>query len=143
MKSKILVGLQFFIIFLMLLPIGAQTKYPAIGLTVIVIALFIGILAIFEHKRGNFNIRPDIKDNCELVMSGIYRFVRHPMYLSVLLAMFGVAIMYFTYYEFALFIFLVITLVVKLLYEEHLWKCHDKEYGEYMKKTKRLIPFLF
>jgi len=143
MKSKILVGLQFFIIFLMVLPIGSQEKHPSIGLGVIAIALLVGILAIAEHKRGNFNIRPDIKDSCELVMSGIYRFVRHPMYLSVLLAMFGVAIIYFTYYEFALFIFLVITLMVKLLYEEHLWKCHDKEYSEYMKKTKRLIPFLF
>lgn len=143
MKSKILVGLQFFIIFLMLLPIGSPVEYPYIGLTVIGIALLIGFLAITEHERGNFNIRPDIKEDGELVMSGIYRFVRHPMYLSVLLAMFGVAMVFFTYYEFVLFIFLVMTLVVKLLYEEHLWKCHDKAYCEYMKKTKRFIPFLF
>ena len=143
MKSKILVGLQFFIIFLMLLPIGSQAKHPYIGLGVIAIALLIGILAIAEHKRDNFNIRPDIKDSCELVMSGIYRFVRHPMYLSVLLGMFGVAIIYCTYYEFALFLFLVTTLIVKLFYEEYLWTCHDKVYCEYIKKTKRLIPFVF
>ncbi len=143
MKSKILVGLQFFIIFLMLLPIGAKTQYPYIGLSIIAVALLVGVLAITEHKQGNFNIRPDIKENGELVMSGIYRFVRHPMYLSVLLGMFGVAIIYFTYYEFVLFLFLAITLMIKLFYEEHLWKCHTPEYSEYMKKTKRLVPFIF
>lgn len=143
MKSKILVGLQFFIIFLMLLAVGSQTKHPYVGLTIVALGLVVGMLAISEHKRGNFNIRPDIKENAELVMGGIYRFVRHPMYLSVLLSMLGVAIIYFTYYEFVLFILLLITLLVKLHYEESLWQCHDEIYCEYMKKTKRLIPFIF
>lgn len=143
MKSKILVGLQFFIILLMLLPIGSQTKYPYIGLTIIGIALLIGFLAIAEHKRDNFNIRPDIKEDGELVTSGIYRFVRHPMYLSVIVGMFGLLIIYSSYYELILFLFLVLTLLTKLLYEEQLWQCHDESYCEYMQKTKRLIPFLF
>ncbi len=143
MKSKILVALQFLIIFLMLLPIGSQTEHLLIGVAFIAMAMLVGFLAIAEHQRGNFNIRPDIKEDCKLVITGIYRFIRHPMYLSVLLAMFGVALIYATYYEFILFLFLVATLIVKLLYEESLWKCHDEAYSEYMKKTYRFIPFLF
>jgi len=143
MKSKILVALQFLIIFLMLLSIGSQTEYLLVGVAFIAMAMLVGFLAIAQHQRGNFNIRPDIKEDCKLVITGIYRFIRHPMYLSVLLAMFGVALIYATYYEYILFLFLVITLIVKLLYEESLWKCHDEAYSEYMKKTYRFIPFLF
>jgi len=143
MKSKILVGLQFFIIFMMILPISSQTQYLYPGLGILVLGLIIGLLAIKEHKRGNFNIRPDIKENCELVTTGVYAYVRHPMYLSVLLSMLGIAIIYFTYYEFALYALLVITLLVKLFYEESLWKCHNPAYENYMRKTKRVIPFVF
>ena len=143
MKSRVLVGLQFFFIFLMLLPLGTKTIHPIFGLLFVVVGLVIGLLAITSHKRGNFNIRPDIKESCELVTTGIYAYVRHPMYLSVILSMFGIALIYFTYYEFVLFVLLVLTLLVKLFYEESLWKCHSTEYEAYMKRTKRLIPFIF
>jgi len=143
MKSKILVGLQFFIIFLMILPFGAPTQHIYFGSLILIFGIIIGLLGIKEHESGNFNICPDIKENCELVTSGIYAYIRHPMYLSVLLSMFGIAVIYFTYYEFALFIFLLITLLVKMFYEEHLWKCHNPAYIEYVQKTKRLLPFVF
>ena len=143
MKSRVLVGLQFFFIFLMLLPLGTRTIHPILGFAVFAIGLTIGLLAIKEHKKGNFNIRPDIKESCELVTSGVYSFVRHPMYLSVVLSMLGIAIVYFAYYEFLLFTLLVVTLLVKLFYEESLWRCHNSEYEAYIKRTKRLIPFIF
>lgn len=143
MKSRILVGLQFVIIFLMIFPLGSKTLHADFGLAVLVVGVVIGLLALKEHEKGNFNIRPDIKENCELVTSGIYFYIRHPMYLSVLLSMLGIAIIYFTYYEVILYILLVITLSVKLFYEESLWQCHGPEYEQYMKTTKRLIPFIF
>ena len=143
MVSRFLVFLQFFIIFLMLLPISAQTTHLYVGLAVLVVGIVIGVLAIKEHKPDNFNIIPDIKEQCELVTTGVYAFVRHPMYLSVMLSMLGVSIIYFTYYEFVLFGVLLIVLNIKLFYEEHLWKCHSDAYVEYKKKTKRLIPFIY
>jgi protein-S-isoprenylcysteine O-methyltransferase Ste14 len=143
MKSRILVGLQFFIIFLMALPFTSKTTYPELGLIILVIGVVIGVFAINEHEKGNFNIRPIIKEDCMLVTTGIYSHIRHPMYLSVLLSMLGIAIIYFTYYEVTLYLLLVITLLVKLFYEESLWKCHGPEYEQYMKTTKRLIPFVF
>ena len=143
MKSRILVGIQFFLIFMMLLPLDSQTQHPYIGMVILVVGIAIGLLAIQTHESGNFNIRPDIKENCELVTHGIYAYVRHPMYLSVLISMLGIAIIYFTYYEFALYILLLLTMLMKLFYEESLWKCHNPAYLEYMKKTKRLIPFIF
>ena len=143
MIGRVLVGLQFFFIFLMLLPLSEPTLHPYIGMSIAALGILIGLLAIKEHQSGNFNIRPDIKENCELVTTGVYAYVRHPMYLSVILSMLGVAIIYFTYYEFVLFTLLLLTLLVKLFYEERMWKCHSGEYEAYMKRTKRLIPFIF
>ncbi|WP_457746878.1 methyltransferase family protein [Sulfurimonas sp.] len=143
MISKILVFLQFFIIFLMLLPLGTDTKYLSIGLFVLFAGLVIGLLALNKNVLGNFNIRPDIKEECKLITDGIYGYIRHPMYLSVLLSMLGIALIYFTYYELVLFSILFIVLISKLLYEESLWECHSNEYALYKTKTKRLIPFIF
>ncbi|MEO1938727.1 MAG: isoprenylcysteine carboxylmethyltransferase family protein [Sulfurimonas sp.] len=143
MKSKILVFLQFFIIFLMILPLGMPTKFFYEGLGVMAVGGLIGLLAIKEHGSGNFNIRPDIKEGCSLVTTGIYAYVRHPMYLSVLLMMFGFVLLYPLYYEIVLYLFLIIVIVSKMLYEERLWSCHDEKYLKYKRRVKRLIPFLF
>ncbi|NPA65398.1 MAG: isoprenylcysteine carboxylmethyltransferase family protein [Epsilonproteobacteria bacterium] len=143
MKSKILVFLQFFTILLMIFPFGKEVSYPFLGTAFIVFGMGIGLLAIKTHQQGNFNIRPDIKENCELVTHGIYAYIRHPMYLSVLVMMFGFLILYSDLYRFILYIFLVIVLHVKLHYEESLWVCHSKEYEAYKQRTKKLIPFIY
>ncbi len=143
MKSKVLVFLQFFIIFLMSLSYGDATSHKFIGILFLIVGATIGVLALKKHKVGNFNIRPDIKEHCELVTDGIYKYIRHPMYLSVLTMMFGVLILYFSLYELILYIFLVLTLITKLSYEESLWISHSLEYEDYKKQTKKIIPFIF
>jgi len=143
MKGKILVFIQFFLIFLMLLPLGSEVHFLYIGLAFLSIGLLIGFLAISQHRSGNFNIVPDIKEDCVLVTNGIYAYIRHPMYASVLLSMLGIVFLYATYYEMVLFILLSVNMLVKLFYEESLWHCESEEYALYTKRTKRLIPFIF
>ena len=143
MKSKILVFLQFFLIFLMLLAFGEPTHYLWSGLFISCVGIIIGLIAINTHEKGNFNIRPDIKESCTLVTHGIYAYIRHPMYLSVLTMMFGVLLIYWSFYELVLYALLVAVMLTKLLYEESLWQCHSAEYEAYKQDTKRLIPFIF
>lgn len=143
MKSKILVFIQFFIIFLMLLPLGNEVKYIEIGTFFIVVGSIVGVLALVKNKIGNFNIRPDIKEGCFLITDGIYKYVRHPMYSSVLLMMLGIMFLYMHLFEVVLYTLLVIDLIVKMLYEENLWCDNSEEYIAYSKKTKRLIPYVF
>jgi len=143
MKSRILVFLQFFLIFLMLLSFGDQTQYLWIGLCISVVGIIIGLVAINTHEKGNFNIRPDIKESCQLVTHGIYAYIRHPMYLSVLTMMFGVLLIYWSWYEVILYLLLGAVMFTKLFYEESLWQCHSEEYEKYKQETKRLIPFIF
>ncbi|MEO1954449.1 MAG: hypothetical protein ABGW74_07075 [Campylobacterales bacterium] len=82
MKSKILVFLQFLIIFLMALSYGEVTSHKFVGISFLVFGAVVGLLALKAHKRGNFNIRPDIKQDGVLVTDGIYGYIRLPMYLS-------------------------------------------------------------
>lgn len=143
MKSKILVSMQFFAIFLMTLPFGTPSDYLYLGLVIIALGGVIGILALKANTIGNFNIRPDIKESATLVTQGIYAYIRHPMYTSVLVMMLGVLILYPIELEFISYAVLLLVLLLKLFYEESLWQAQSREYREYMKKSRRLIPFIF
>jgi len=143
MKGIVLVFIQFFVIFLMILPLGQETKYFEFGMFFIVLGGVIGALALLKNKLGNFNIRPDIKEGCKLVTTGIYAYIRHPMYTSVLTIMFGLAFMYLSWFEIILYFILLLNLLIKMFYEEKLWKCEGTEYQEYTKNTSRLVPYIF
>ena len=143
MKSKLLVFTQFFIIFLMSLPFGAVSDTLVLGLFISGVGGIIGLLALNKNKLGNFNVRPDIREDCTLITTGIYSYIRHPMYTSVLTMMLGIVVIYPMNYEYILYAILLVTLLIKLFYEESLWKCESEDYILYTHNTKRLIPFLF
>ena len=142
MYSRLLVFLQFFIIGLMLwYGRGIVTSFA--GLAVFSAGLFFGLWAIAHNRLGNFNIRPDIKHGCEMISSGPYRFVRHPMYTSVLLMMAGVLVSTPIGVEAVLFVFLFIVLSAKARREEHLWCDYHNGYMAYKAKTKMFVPFVW
>ena len=143
MKSKILVFVQFAAILLLALPLGTPTKHFAIGMFFIVIGLVVGVLALRKNTLGNFNIRPDIKEDCTLITDGIYAYIRHPMYTSVLVSTLGLTILYYNVFTLSVYAVLVLNMLIKMFYEESLWKCHSGEYLEYTKNTSRLIPKVF
>jgi len=143
MKSKILVFIQFLAIILMLLPLFPTVSYKLFALPILVIGLGVGLLAILKHPINNFNIRPDIKENCLLMTDGIYAYMRHPMYFSVIVSMLGVLLLKFSLLELIFYVILVLNMLVKMFYEESLWHCEGQEYKEYAKNTKRLIPYIF
>jgi len=143
MKSEILVFVQFFLITLMISPLFSAVSYGVIGALFLLLGLSVGVLALIKHPRNNFNIRPDIKENCILMTDGIYAYMRHPMYFSVIVSMLGILLLRFSLFELALYLALVVNMIVKMLYEESLWHCEGSEYKEYAKNTKRLIPYIF
>jgi protein-S-isoprenylcysteine O-methyltransferase Ste14 len=50
------------------------------------IAVVIGLMAVINMKPRNLNIVPTLKNQHQLVVKGIYHYIRHPMYTSVLLS---------------------------------------------------------
>ena len=81
----------------------------------------------------------------QLVTEGIFNYIRHPHYTSLLIIGFGVA--FFNHSIAALFIaILAIPIMIWSIFDEEklLIKQYGKEYKDFMEKTKwRLIPHIF
>lgn len=114
---------------------------PAIILFLVGSVLF--IWARHEMGRNNFRVIPIPKASAQLVTSGPYKAIRHPMYAAVLLAMLGVAININTWLGFAVWIVLFTDLIIKMRFEEKFLLQKFPEYKDYMKRTKRLVPWIW
>ena len=84
------------------------------------------------------------KKNHELVTDGPYRYIRHPIYTSVLLMMLGTFLYYGTYFILAMFIMMMITFLLRTKREEKIMiRLFGKKYENYMKKSKSMIPYVW
>lgn len=92
---------------------------------------------------GNFNITPRNKNDGQLVTQGIYKLIRHPMYFAQLVALLPLVIDYYSLIRLAVFFWLIITLLLKINFEEEHLTEHFQGYSDYRKKTKKLIPFIY
>ncbi len=105
--------------------------------------IFLAIHAIYIVKIKNVNVTPTVKQGSELVTSGPYRIIRHPMYIAQLIAVLPLIIDYFSWCRLAAIIILLIVLLLKIEYEEKQLIAHFPEYTEYMKATSRMIPYIY
>ena len=113
------------------------------GILVEFTGIFLAILAIYHMRIGNFNIAPVPKTEGELVTSGIYKYLRHPMYLAQLMAVIPLLYDHYTHFRLLVWCVLLINLLFKQHYEEKLLKNHFKGYSSYMKTSWRMIPFIY
>ena len=107
-----------------------------------VVGIAVGLWAIVTMGR-HINISPELKENATLRTSGPYRFVRHPMYLALMVFCSGYVVGSFTAYAVSLWLALLLVLVLKIYYEERILRRRFSDYEAYARKTKRLIPFVF
>lgn len=79
-----------------------------------------------------------------LVITGPYRFVRHPMYASALSISLGLACLTHSLAYFCLFcVYVVLVVLLIPLEEERLGRAYGDQYAAYGKAVKRLIPPFF
>jgi protein-S-isoprenylcysteine O-methyltransferase Ste14 len=95
------------------------------------------------NRPGNFNIRPEPKPGGQLVTSGPYRYVRHPMYLAVLLGMLGFCVGYATPWRWAALAALAVVLAIKAGVEERAMAARHPGYPDYARGSKRIVPFVW
>jgi len=104
----------------------------------IVIAIWAAILL-----GPNLTPLPKPKPSGEFIQSGLYRFVRHPIYFGVILVCFGWASIEQTLYTLVLAIILLIFFDLKSRQEE-IWLTEKfSEYAQYKITAKKLIPFIY
>ncbi len=91
----------------------------------------------------NWSSRPAMKEHHELVTTGPYAYVRHPIYSGIMLAALGTALTS-SIFGIGMFIFISITFALRLNKEEKIMlELFPEQYPEYQKRTKRLVPFVW
>ncbi len=113
----------------------------AIGTLLFVCGIALAVWARL-HLGRNWGMPMTQRAEPELVTSGPYRFVRHPIYSGLLTAMLGTALV-----DNLLGLIVVAALVAYFYYcgtieERNLAATFPQAYPEYKSRTKMLIPFL-
>jgi len=106
-----------------------------IGFLIIIFALIILLVAIKEIGKNLSPLPRPIK-NSNLVTTGIYRFIRHPMYYSLIFISFGVFITKLSIYYLFLSICLVLIIKFKIALEEQYLNNKFKNYLIYKNEVK-------
>ena len=85
-----------------------------------------------------------IVENQRLLTDGVYSHIRHPLYLGEITRNLGFALLFSSLYGLAVMIIASLFLIMRLHVEEKMLKAEfGKEYEEYIKKTKKLIPYIY
>ena len=142
--SLILVFSQFFIIILHFIQIEFIPKieimkvnygFISLGYLIIIIASILMLKAI-KDLGSNISPFPRPTANGSLITTGIYRFIRHPMYYSLILISFGLFIIKLTFYHLCLTFCLALIIKFKIILEEHYLKNRFKNYFNYKDRVK-------
>jgi protein-S-isoprenylcysteine O-methyltransferase Ste14 len=127
--------------FLLLRNQGLFSPSPiVIGVQVLAMSIMIWARITFGGRSFHATASPT---EGGLVTTGPYRFVRHPIYASVLLLIWAGV---FGNLSFENVLFGVLTIAgafARIISEEALVRVRYPEYDEYARKTRRLIPFVF
>lgn len=142
MKGRGLVVLQFLAIGT-LVKVAIVNGVSGLGLTLIVFGMIIGIWAVVEMRKSRFRVFPEPHAGAVLLSTGIYSRVRHPMYVAVLFFCLGCISDIHQWWPVFIWLGLLVVLVFKIRLEERLLSEKFKEYTEYSKRTKKLIPFIW
>jgi protein-S-isoprenylcysteine O-methyltransferase Ste14 len=96
------------------------------------------------HLGGNWSGIVTLKKDHELIRSGPYRFVRHPIYTGYLGGVLGAAIVAETGDAFIGFAIVLVALLFKMRREEaFLTGEFGEEYQAYKREAATLVPFIY
>lgn len=144
-KDITFVGLQvllFVIYFTPLFDLSFQLpiylKYTI--LMVAVAGLLIIIVAILQLNK-NLTPFPTPKESGTLIQTGLYKYIRHPVYSGIILAAIGFGLFHGSIWKISIGLSLWVLFYFKSVYEEKLLSKHFPGYEAYRKTTGRFFPF--
>lgn len=142
-----------FIVWIVIMPLDAKryewTKYFPLWLKYLGgIELLLSFFFFYRSYTDNTFVSPLIRIQKErkqhVISTGVYGFVRHPMYLGGILLFIGTPMLLGSIYGIIIGLILLFLLVGRIIGEEKMLVNELEGYEEYKKKVKyRLIPFIW
>jgi len=96
-----------------------------------------------RHLGRNWGMPMSEKAEPELITTGPYRYVRHPIYTGLIFAALGTAIAQGLYWSIVFIVFLVYFTYSAVHEEKYLTAQFGNKYLDYKRRSKMLIPFIF
>lgn len=98
------------------------------------------LLAVLLFRSGHVVVNHEQRPNM-VVVTGVFRYVRHPLYLASILAYFGLTVSTGSLFSFILFVVICIFYDYIASYEERLLEVRfGEEYRRYKQKTGKWVP---
>lgn len=112
------------------------------GVTLCALGIGFAIYARF-YLGSNWGLPMSRKANPELITSGPYALVRHPIYTGLLLAMIGSALAESVTWALALLVFGPYFVYSARVEERTMADAFPEQYTAYRERTKMLVPFVY
>jgi protein-S-isoprenylcysteine O-methyltransferase Ste14 len=142
-----------FFAWIIIMPLDARRFHwsPHFALVIKVIGgilLLISFFFLFRAFTDNTFLSPMVRIQAErkqrVVSTGVYGFVRHPMYLGAILQFIGAPVLLGSVYGVLAGMVLLVILAVRIVGEERMLLKELEGYADYRKKVRyRLIPFIW
>ncbi len=115
-----------------------------LGLISVILGIWLRVSAVNTLQRM-FTTKVEIVNDHKLVRTGPYHWLRHPSYTGAILIIAAPTVLYAQWILLPLvLLILVFAYLYRITIEERMLRFHFGDtYLEYMKRTRRLIPFVF
>lgn len=126
-------------------PLDSANAWPGwwtgLGVLLLAVGAIVGILGAITLGRSR-TIFPQPLQQSRLVRSGIYAYVRHPLYTSLMLMGVGWALFWSSWWTLGIGAGQCGLLVAKALQEEQWLRQKYRDYEAYAARVHRFFPFL-
>lgn len=145
-KDLFFVSIQFLLFAIYCFPVSMGTFqiHPFFEHSGLLLAATGALLIVFAVLQLNNNLTafPTPKEDGTLIQTGLYKFVRHPIYTGIILGAIGLGCYLGSGWKLGVGIALWVLLFVKSTYEEKLLSTQYADYDDYRQRTGRFFPFL-
>ena len=143
-KDIIFVGIQvaLLVAYIFHLDIGKFTPPSwlfATGSGLSLVGVLVLLLAMLQLNKS-LSPFPTPKSDGELITSGLFKFVRHPIYSGILVFTLAYALREGNFWRLGVALLLYLLFHFKARYEETLLKGKYPDYEQYMRRTGRFFP---
>ncbi|MGA1868057.1 MAG: methyltransferase family protein [bacterium] len=108
------------------------------GLIISILGVVIDVIAMWQIRKS-FSIMVEVR---ELVTSGIYRYIRHPLYFGEIIHVGGIALLFNNMWAYAFFFLVCIVQTARAILEEKKLMLNNNNYTTYKKKAGFFLPIV-